>query len=81
MLSAQDGPLYHPGVCILSIAAPAVMRFTRKRSSTDNESPGATLSHVYDIVLLQRGLVCGVPRACDIESMSMQGKNDIVASR
>ena len=26
----QDGPLYHPGVCIVSLGAPAIMRFTRK---------------------------------------------------
>ena len=26
----QDGPLYHPGVCILSLSSPTVMHFTRK---------------------------------------------------
>ncbi|CAL5225806.1 g8583 [Coccomyxa viridis] len=26
----QDGPLYHPGVCILSMGSPTVMHFTRK---------------------------------------------------
>ena len=26
----QDGPRYHPGVCILSLGAPCVLRFYRK---------------------------------------------------
>lgn len=39
----QDGPLYHPGVCILSLGSPTVMHFTRKSSSggnTQSFSPG-----------------------------------------
>jgi hypothetical protein len=27
----EDGPLYSPAVCILSLGSPAVMRFTPKR--------------------------------------------------
>jgi alkylated DNA repair protein alkB family protein 6 len=30
ILPHQDGPAYWPGVCILSLAAPAVIRFRRK---------------------------------------------------
>ncbi|BDA47812.1 Alpha-ketoglutarate-dependent dioxygenase alkB homolog 6 [Coccomyxa sp. Obi] len=57
----QDGPLYHPGVCILSLAAPAVMRFTRKRSATDNEPTGGRESPVASVVLMPRSLLvfCG----------------------
>ena len=28
----QDGPLYYPGVCIISLGCPSVVRFTRKRT-------------------------------------------------
>ena len=36
----QDGPLYHPGVCIVSLGAPAVIRFTRKRSDSTGAGSG-----------------------------------------
>ena len=39
ILPHQDGPLYHPGVCIVSLGAPAVMRFTRKRGAEEGECP------------------------------------------
>ena len=29
----EDGPAYHPGVCILSLAHPAVLRFRRKAAA------------------------------------------------
>ena len=28
----EDGPAYHPGVCILSLGGPAIIRFTRKKA-------------------------------------------------
>lgn len=37
----QDGPAYYPGVCILSLAAPAVMRFRRKPSDDSVVESGA----------------------------------------
>jgi len=40
----EDGPAYHPGVCILSLGAPAIIRFCRKRrpeAETDESQQGA----------------------------------------
>eukprot|EP00775_Hariotina_reticulata_P014173 gene14173-14314_t len=31
IMAHQDGPLYHPAVCILSTGSPAVLRFWRKQ--------------------------------------------------
>ena len=45
LLTVQDGPLYHPGVCILSLAAPAVMRFSCKRSSDDDTRAQGAFPH------------------------------------
>ncbi|EIE18199.1 hypothetical protein COCSUDRAFT_54973 [Coccomyxa subellipsoidea C-169] len=54
----QDGPLYHPGVCILSLAAPAVMRFSRKRSSDDDtRAQGDFNSLVVSVALQPRSLL------------------------
>ena len=37
----EDGPAYHPGVCILSLGGPAIIRFTRKKAeeATPEEAP------------------------------------------
>lgn len=45
----EDGPMYWPGVCILSLAAPAVIRFRRKRAAAaaddvTNGPPGDSTS-------------------------------------
>lgn len=31
----EDGPLYYPGVCILSLGHPAIIRMTRKSNGED----------------------------------------------
>jgi hypothetical protein len=41
----QDGPLYHPVVCILSLGSPAVLRFWRKQEEgrqAGNSNPEPT---------------------------------------
>jgi len=47
IMSHQDGPLYSPEVAILSLGAPAIIRFTKKRKSVDDgdkekDKPGRT---------------------------------------
>ena len=37
----QDGPRYHPGVCILSLGAPCVLRFYRKMAEGASRALGA----------------------------------------
>ncbi|KAK9907716.1 hypothetical protein WJX75_008717 [Coccomyxa subellipsoidea] len=53
----QDGPLYHPGVCIQSLGAPAVMRFTHKRTSDDAPAEGDTRAPVVSVALQPRSLL------------------------
>ena len=36
--SHQDGPIYHPGVCILSLGASAVMHFYEKLPDGERSS-------------------------------------------
>lgn len=51
--NAQDGPLYHPGVCILSSGAPAVIRFYRKRcEATENGAHPSYIAVVNQNLLL-----------------------------
>mmetsp|Transcript_8418 Transcript_8418/g.25460 ORF Transcript_8418/g.25460 Transcript_8418/m.25460 type:complete len:296 (-) Transcript_8418:53-940(-) len=38
IMAHEDGPAYHPGVCILSLGAPAVIRFYRKTGSVGSDS-------------------------------------------
>jgi len=38
IMSHQDGPLYCPAVAILSLGAPAIIRFTKKRKSIDDDA-------------------------------------------
>lgn len=38
ILPHEDGPLYHPQVAILSLAAPAVVRFAAKRTPEQAEA-------------------------------------------
>ncbi len=33
----EDGPLYHPAVCILSLGSPAILRFWRKGGCSEGE--------------------------------------------
>ena len=40
IMAHQDGPLYHPGACILSLSSPTVMHFTRK-----GPDPGDHMRH------------------------------------
>ncbi|GAB4816066.1 hypothetical protein N2152v2_003112 [Parachlorella kessleri] len=40
----EDGPLYHPAVCILSLGSPAILRFWRKGGCSE-----ANTSHQADI--------------------------------
>ena len=40
ILPHEDGPLYYPAVAILSLAAPAVVRFVRKRSAAEAHAGG-----------------------------------------
>ena len=41
ILPHEDGPLYHPAVAILSLASPAVVRFSWRRAETEETSTGA----------------------------------------
>ena len=40
IMAHQDGPLYHPGACIVSLSSPTVMHFTRK-----GPDPGDCTTH------------------------------------
>ncbi|KAK9839233.1 hypothetical protein WJX81_003012 [Elliptochloris bilobata] len=51
ILPHQDGPLYYPGVCILSLGGPAVLRFRRKISG------GIAAEAAASVLLMPRSLV------------------------
>lgn len=51
IMAHEDGPAYFPGVCILSLGAPAVMRFRRK--PTENTAPQLEAS----VALMPRSLL------------------------
>ena len=40
IMAHQDGPLYHPGACIVSLSSPTVLHFTRK-----GPNPGDCTKH------------------------------------
>ncbi|KAK9829179.1 hypothetical protein WJX72_004348 [[Myrmecia] bisecta] len=50
ILAHQDGPLYFPGVCIVSLQAPAIIRFRRKGSD-------ASADPVLSVACMPRSLL------------------------
>ncbi len=54
ILPHTDGPLYHPGVCILSLGAPAVIRFWRKGDAAVDVSRDKP---VASLLLMPRSLL------------------------
>jgi alkylated DNA repair protein alkB family protein 6 len=52
ILPHEDGPVYAPGVCILSLGSPAVIRFTRKPAAEGAPRPAAAA-----VVLPRRSLL------------------------
>lgn len=54
IMAHQDGPLYHPGVCIVSCGAPAVIRFRRK---LDDAAATSAAPPALSVLLLPRSLL------------------------
>ena len=46
----EDGPAYHPGVCILSLGGSAVMRFHQKVAGRHIVSPKSCILSVVEIM-------------------------------